>query len=80
MAYRDGTGPQGQGAMTGRGMGFCTGNARVMHGRGMGMGRGMGFRHGSGMGLSQPNQQMLQIQKARLEAELKSIEAQLAEK
>ncbi len=38
MPAFDGTGPQGAGPMTGRGMGPC--------GRGRGMGRGMGFGFG----------------------------------
>ncbi len=86
MAYRDGTGPFGQGPMTGRGMGPCAGNARAMGGRGMGMGRGMGFRRGMGNGMgfvppvyAKPTKEMLQSEKAMLEAELKAIEEQLAE-
>ncbi len=42
MPYRDGTGPQGQGPMTGRGFGPC--------GDGRGMGRRMGFGRGLGRG------------------------------
>jgi len=53
MPARDGTGPMGQGPMTGRGMGFCTG-ARSNnyygygYGCGRGFGRGMGLRRGYG--------------------------------
>ncbi len=48
MPRRDGTGPLGQGAMSGRGMGICTGVN--MAGRGIGLGLGLmaanrGLRH-----------------------------------
>lgn len=59
MPRGDKTGPFGQGPMTGRGLGYCTGNAspgfvnnffgRGM-GRGRGFGRGMGFGFRGGMG------------------------------
>ena len=49
MPRGDGTGPWGEGPMTGRGLGFCTGferpgfvNPRL--GRGFGRGRGFGWR------------------------------------
>lgn len=48
----DRTGPNGQGAMTGRGMGNCqaqTANPMV-GGRGMGMGGGRGLGRGAGVG------------------------------
>ena len=62
MAHGDRTGPMGQGPMTGRAMGFCTGydspgytkgfgGGRGM-GRGFGFGRGRGFRGGWGFGSS----------------------------
>ena len=40
MLRLDGTGPQGQGPRTGRGMGNCPGTGGT--GRGFGLGRGMG--------------------------------------
>ena len=44
MPYLDGTGPQGAGPMTGRGLGRCAGNgAGLAQGRGFGYGRGYGF-------------------------------------
>ena len=59
MPRGDGTGPNGQGQMTGRGMGYCVGfnTPGFMNGgfgRGMrrGFGRGMGFGRGFGRGLS----------------------------
>ncbi len=51
MPGRDGTGPMGAGAMTGRGMGLCTtvpGNAGS--GFGFGKGQGLGRRLGCGRG------------------------------
>ena len=56
MPARNGTGPMGQGPMTGRGLGNCTGAYRTAYGyrMGLGMGRGAGFgmgrRAGFGMG------------------------------
>ena len=86
MPYRDGTGPNGQGPMTGRGMGPCAGDARPMYGR---IGRGFGGRRGMGYGMGRgfvppvyaaPTKEMLQNEKAMLEAELKALEEKLAEK
>ena len=57
MPGRDGTGPVGQGSMTGRGLGPCGngipwGTARGFGpGMGMGMGLGKGIGMGRGMGL-----------------------------
>lgn len=53
MPYGDRTGPNGMGPMTGRGMGFCTGNDRPgCYEPGPGMGRGRSFgRGGGGRGL-----------------------------
>ncbi len=77
----------GQGPMTGRGMGPCAGGARAMNGRGMG--RGFGGRRGRGYGMGMgfvppvyaaPTKEMLQSEKAMLEAELKAIDEQLADK
>lgn len=53
MPARDGSGPMGQGPMTGRAMGYCAGNRtygrQFTFGRGAGFGRGMAC--GRGMGL-----------------------------
>jgi hypothetical protein len=55
MPRGDGTGPNGQGSMTGRGMGYCAGyqapgyfNQSVGCGRGIGYGRGLGLGRGRG--------------------------------
>lgn len=60
MPRQDGTGPMGQGQMTGRGLGPCNANAaetdNTPYGRGLGLGRGCGrgrgcSRRGAGLGL-----------------------------
>ena len=60
MPFMDGTGPWGQGPMTGRGMGYCAGAVRPgfppgpnigWFGRGRGMGRGSGRGRGMGRGM-----------------------------
>lgn len=48
MPRRDGTGPDGQGARTGRGLGPCD----VDEGMGRGIGRGIGISRGIGIGRS----------------------------
>ncbi|MDD4731214.1 MAG: DUF5320 domain-containing protein [Desulfovibrio sp.] len=45
----DGTGPQGQGPMTGGGFGRCTGGTGLGRGMGRGMATGQGFGMGMGM-------------------------------
>jgi len=56
MPRGDKTGPQGQGAMTGRGAGFCNGNKTAgfenekFTRRGQGMGRRQGYGNGMGRG------------------------------
>ena len=53
MPRRDGTGPMGQGSLTGRGLGNCVG-ARPYYGAGCGRGFGQGYlqggRYGRGLG------------------------------
>lgn len=48
MPRMDGTGPRGQGAMTGRGLGICNGANAVRYGRGLGLGFRRGFERGLG--------------------------------
>jgi len=54
MPNRDGTGPQGKGPQTGRGMGNCkgsnSGNNAGAPGRGLGRGTGRGAGRGRGLG------------------------------
>jgi hypothetical protein len=47
----DRTGPVGQGPMTGRGLGLCTGAVRPGTGYGYGFGYGRGFGRGFGRGM-----------------------------
>ena len=51
MPRRDGTGPMGMGAMTGKGLGVCTGENAPVYGRGFKRGCGRGFGRGNGRGL-----------------------------
>ena len=84
MPNRDGTGPMGQGPMTGRGMGPCgAGQAR-----GFGGGRGFGRGQGRGFGRVIPVYQeptkeqeaeILKAEKTEIERELKEIEKRLKE-
>lgn len=46
MPRRDGSGPVGQGPLTGRGLGNCTGVQNTAYG----YGRGLGMRQGAGCG------------------------------
>lgn len=50
MPRRDGTGPMGQGPLTGRGMGCCVGVERTNRGFEYGMGFGRGLGRGLGRG------------------------------
>lgn len=50
MPGRDGTGPMGRGAMSGRGFGFCNGVNAGGYGAGFGQGRVRGFGLGAGFG------------------------------
>lgn len=50
MPGRDGTGPLGQGPMTGRGFGVYAGNFAANGGTGYGRGLGCGFGRGAGCG------------------------------
>ena len=67
MPRFDGTGPQGLGPLTGRGLGSC--------GRGMRRGVGRGF----GYGYSEPVVLTPENEKKLLEAELKEIELEKQE-
>jgi len=76
MPNNDGTGPLGQGPMTGRGLGPCGGGMR--RGFGRGFGRGMGWRCW-GYPYAVPVTLTKTEEKKILEAELKEIEAEKAE-
>jgi len=70
MPNMDGTGPQGIGAMTGRGLGPCGGGMR--RGCGRGFGRGFGFRRG----FTTPVTLTKEEEKKILEADLKDLEVE----
>ena len=91
MPQGDGTGPAGQGAMTGRGMGFCAGfnSAGFMNG-GFGRGRNRGFgwrtRTMQVMPIQQPvvitekqRKQFLEQELTALKEEIKETEKRLKE-
>ncbi len=95
MPGRNKTGPFGQGPMTGRGLGDCTGN-RGNYGRGFGggfgfchgygngygrgHGRGLGFRHGYGNPYSAEDEKHWLTDKIRyLKDQLVFFEKQLSE-
>lgn len=75
MPYKDGTGPEGRGPLTGRGFGPC----------GRGFGRKMGFRRFAGYGFGyqritkEEEKEMLKAAKEDLQAELADIDKKLAE-
>jgi len=81
MPYFDGTGPQGQGPMTGRGLGPCGGGSAFgRRGLGRGMTRGMTRGLGRGFGYNsynQPNKTDAQDYIKDLEAELKDAKSYL---
>lgn len=86
MPRRDGTGPIGYGAMTGRGLGPCAG-ARAVGNAGFRMGPGLGFRRGFGRGFggnvdvsqisSETQKELLEEQKNVLQEQLEAIDRQL---
>ena len=73
MPAQDGTGPQGQGPLTGRGLGPC--------GRGLARGRGMGrgFGRGRGFGVMQPQVITESQEKEILKQELEAIKTEQSE-
>lgn len=89
MPRKDGTGPMGAGAMTGRGMGLCSGSHAQQHGAGRGMGfgpgracrRGFGGGFGRGFALvgssAKPQKELLQEQQTMLRNRLEAVEQQL---
>ncbi len=78
MPNFDGTGPQGNGAMTGRKMGRCAGNSenRIGFGRARGRGQGRGFRR---LFSNSRTVQDLEAYQEDLRAELKAVENELKE-
>ena len=90
MPGRNGTGPMGQGPLTGRGLGPCGGGAAYggrFYGRRMGFGRGARFGGGfGGAGYYAPanltaeeQKELLSERKAFLESELNDLQKQMDE-
>jgi len=90
MPRGDGTGPNGQGPMTGRGMGYCAGYSVpgfMQPGFGRGMGRGFGRGRGFGwraramqvMPIQQPAVITEKQEKQFLEQELTALKEEMKE-
>ena len=75
MPRRDGTGPMGSGAMTGRGIGSCTGANTAKYGAGYGcrLGRGFAVNQTS----PETQKELLQEQRDVLKSQLEIIDKQL---
>jgi hypothetical protein len=73
MPGQDGTGPAGQGPMTGKGLGPCGAGMRRGFNRGFGRGLGRGFGFRRAVALTETEEKKI------LEAELKEIEAEKQE-
>ena len=85
MPGRNGTGPLGAGAMSGRGLGDCTGTVRAQRGVGCGLGLGRGCGRGYARGVrlgAQPiapeaQKDVLLREKELLKNRLDALDAQL---
>ena len=73
MPNFDGTGPQGMGALTGRGLGPC--GCGMRRGFGRGFGRGLGFRAKYATPITLTKEEEKKI----LEADLKEVEIEKTE-
>lgn len=76
MPGRNGTGPMGQGPMTGRAMGLCRGERPLMR---RNYGRAMGMRNGFARGYAyqSPTKEDLQLEKEDLLRRIKDIDQAL---
>ena len=77
MPGQDGSGPRGEGPLSGRGFGPC--GRGLARGRGLGRGLGRDFGFGRGFGLREPVELSKEEQKKILEAEKQEIEKRLKE-
>lgn len=79
MSGRDGTGPLGSGAMSGRGLGICTGRPQFRLGQGVGFSRRRGLVRNCVFGQidAMTKKELLEEQKKLLEARLAIISKQL---
>lgn len=76
MPRRDGTGPMGLGAGSGRGMGACT---RAVVTAGTCLGLGLGYRYGGRFGRAKNNKEQLIAQRDNLKAKLEEVENQISQ-
>ena len=79
MPGQDRTGPLGQGALTGRGLGPCGGGMRRGCGRGFGRGFSGGYARANLNLTKDQEKKILEAELAEIEAEKKEIEKQLKE-
>ncbi|NLC03662.1 MAG: DUF5320 domain-containing protein [Tissierellia bacterium] len=87
MPRRDGSGPIGNGAMQGRGLGPCAGIEPVRYGAGYGRGAGLGCRRGFGRAyninydnyenMDMTENELLKEENQLLKSRLEAIEAKL---
>lgn len=80
MPRRDGTGPMGNGAMTGKGMGFCNNRHTLRYGAGFGARLGYACRRGFGRGYvssSKTEKEFLEEQRDFFKNQLEIINKQL---
>ena len=91
MPRLDGTGPSGQGAMTGRGKGNCQNSGIcnqqrlcVGYGKGNGQGMGFGFRHGQNSSsniqpLAKDELTFLKNKANKMESNLNNVKSRISE-
>lgn len=84
MPAKDGTGPMGQGPLTGRGFGPCAGDMPVRRGFGQGFGRGFGrgfgYRRFAQVELTkEEKQKILKAELADIDVEKQAIAKELKE-
>ena len=79
MPGRDGRGPQGEGPLSGRGLGPCGRGLARGKGFGRGLGRGLGLGRGFAFGWREPVELSKGEQKKILEAHKEEIEKRLKE-
>ncbi len=76
MPRGDGTGPVGQGPMTGRGAGRCAGNNVPRYGNGF-FGRNFGFGRGFGFGYNNQTPYTETTEKSWIETAINALKNQL---
>jgi len=77
MPYFDGTGPQGMGPLTGRGMGACVGGMGFRRGMGRGFRRMVGFQRPWPVADTVDNEEFLAQEEQYLKEELKAVQDEI---